>query len=79
MRFTLETNVFTFFDQIFSYVDVTDLARCACVCRSWKVLTQASALWSRVSKRITTQIEYSQNLSELIPGWELTQLSLPVT
>ena len=26
-----------------------DLARCACVCRSWKVLTQSNTLWSKVS------------------------------
>ena len=73
MRFTLEKNDFTFFDQIFSYIDVTDLARCACVCRSWKVLTQASALWSRVGKRMTTQILYCQNLSEFECTWSNKQ------
>ncbi|XP_052285316.1 dynein regulatory complex subunit 6-like isoform X3 [Dreissena polymorpha] len=34
--------------QIFKYVDVADLARCACVCRSWKVITQANTLWNRL-------------------------------
>ncbi|XP_052780096.1 dynein regulatory complex subunit 6-like isoform X2 [Mya arenaria] len=34
--------------QIFRYVDVADLARCACVCRSWKVITQANSLWNRL-------------------------------
>ncbi|XP_048257618.1 dynein regulatory complex subunit 6-like isoform X5 [Haliotis rufescens] len=34
--------------KIFGYLDVADIANCACVCRSWKVLTQASALWSRL-------------------------------
>uniref|UniRef100_A0A0B6Z5N4 F-box domain-containing protein n=1 Tax=Arion vulgaris TaxID=1028688 RepID=A0A0B6Z5N4_9EUPU len=35
--------------QIFSYLDVADIANCACVCRFWKVLTQANLLWSRVN------------------------------
>ncbi|XP_060578635.1 F-box and leucine-rich repeat protein 13-like isoform X2 [Ruditapes philippinarum] len=34
--------------QIFKHVDVADLARCACVCRSWKVITQANTLWNRL-------------------------------
>ena len=34
--------------QIFSYVDLKDLANCACVCRSWKVITQSSFVWCRV-------------------------------
>ncbi|XP_041348601.1 dynein regulatory complex subunit 6-like isoform X2 [Gigantopelta aegis] len=34
--------------KIFGYLDVADIANCACVCRSWKVLTQASMLWSRI-------------------------------
>ncbi|XP_053377632.1 dynein regulatory complex subunit 6-like isoform X5 [Mercenaria mercenaria] len=34
--------------MIFKYVDVADLARCACVCRSWKVITQANTLWNRL-------------------------------
>ncbi|CAG5125421.1 unnamed protein product, partial [Candidula unifasciata] len=35
--------------QVFSYLDMADLANCACVCRFWKVLTQANLLWSRVN------------------------------
>ncbi|XP_059176773.1 F-box and leucine-rich repeat protein 13-like [Physella acuta] len=35
--------------QIFSYLDVADLAHCACVCRFWKVLTQANLLWSKIN------------------------------
>ncbi|XP_025107990.1 dynein regulatory complex subunit 6-like isoform X5 [Pomacea canaliculata] len=35
--------------QVFSYVDIADLANCACVCRSWKVITQSGALWSRMN------------------------------
>ncbi|XP_012940737.1 dynein regulatory complex subunit 6 isoform X2 [Aplysia californica] len=35
--------------QIFSYLDVADIANCACVCRFWKVLTQANLLWSRIN------------------------------
>ncbi len=34
--------------KIFSYLDITDLARCSRVCRSWKVITQSSSLWSRL-------------------------------
>ncbi|KAL5014145.1 hypothetical protein ScPMuIL_008415, partial [Solemya velum] len=34
--------------KILSYVDLADLARCASVCRSWKVITQAHILWSRL-------------------------------
>jgi len=34
--------------QVFSYVDISDLARCAQVCRSWKVITQSSLLWNKV-------------------------------
>ncbi|CAL1538996.1 unnamed protein product [Lymnaea stagnalis] len=34
--------------QIFSFLDVADIANCACVCRFWKVLTQANLLWSKI-------------------------------
>ncbi|KAI0212426.1 Dynein regulatory complex subunit 6 [Lamellibrachia satsuma] len=34
--------------KIFGELDITDLARCACVCRSWKVLTQSNTLWSKL-------------------------------
>ncbi|KAK2190189.1 hypothetical protein NP493_87g05013 [Ridgeia piscesae] len=33
---------------IFAELDIMDLARCACVCRSWKVLTQSKFLWSKL-------------------------------
>lgn len=47
--------------QVFSYVDLKDLANCACVCRSWKVITQSSFVWCRmnfnqVRKNITDKI-----------------------
>ncbi|XP_076469222.1 F-box and leucine-rich repeat protein 13-like isoform X1 [Babylonia areolata] len=47
--------------QIFSYVDLKDLANCACVCRSWKVITQSSFVWCRmnfyeVRKKVTDKI-----------------------
>lgn len=47
--------------QIFSYVDLADLANCACVCRSWKVIVQAGMLWSKmnfyeVRKRVTDKV-----------------------
>ncbi|XP_030072401.1 F-box and leucine-rich repeat protein 13 [Microcaecilia unicolor] len=35
--------------KIFSYVNIVDLARCAQVCQSWKVLTQTSSLWSTIN------------------------------
>ncbi|XP_029473008.1 dynein regulatory complex subunit 6 isoform X2 [Rhinatrema bivittatum] len=34
--------------KIFSYINIVDLARCAQVCRSWKILTQTSSLWSSI-------------------------------
>ncbi|XP_013411676.1 F-box/LRR-repeat protein 13-like isoform X1 [Lingula anatina] len=38
--------------KIFSYVDIDDLARCAQVCRSWKILTQSHSLWTRLDLSI---------------------------
>lgn len=35
--------------QIFSYLDVIDLAHCSRVCRSWKILTQMSSLWNSLN------------------------------
>ncbi|XP_063304225.1 F-box and leucine-rich repeat protein 13 [Pelobates fuscus] len=34
--------------KIFVHVDLIDLARCAQVCRSWKIITQNSSLWSSI-------------------------------
>ena len=34
--------------RILAYLDVDDLARCAQVCRNWKMLTQSSMLWSKL-------------------------------
>uniref|UniRef100_S4R8P9 F-box domain-containing protein n=1 Tax=Petromyzon marinus TaxID=7757 RepID=S4R8P9_PETMA len=34
--------------KIFSYLDIMNLVKCAGVCRSWKVISQASILWSRM-------------------------------
>lgn len=47
--------------QIFSYLDIADIANCACVCRFWKVLTQANLLWSKINfsnvqKRVTDRV-----------------------
>ena len=35
--------------QIFSYLDLADISHCAQVCRSWKMITSYSSLWSRVN------------------------------
>ncbi|XP_078659476.1 F-box and leucine-rich repeat protein 13-like isoform X2 [Branchiostoma floridae x Branchiostoma belcheri] len=35
--------------KVFAYIDIADLVRCARVCRSWKVLTQSPALWTKVN------------------------------
>ncbi|KAK2141506.1 hypothetical protein LSH36_1090g00105 [Paralvinella palmiformis] len=47
--------------KVFSYVDISDLARCAQVCRSWKVITQSSLLWNKldltqVRHRVTDKV-----------------------
>lgn len=34
--------------RILSYLEVDDLARCAQVCRNWKMLTQSSMLWAKL-------------------------------
>ncbi|XP_078488406.1 F-box and leucine-rich repeat protein 13-like [Ciona intestinalis] len=35
--------------QIFSFLDLMDLGRCARVCRAWKVITGAPTLWSHLN------------------------------
>uniref|UniRef100_UPI00398EA77B F-box and leucine-rich repeat protein 13 isoform X2 n=1 Tax=Pristiophorus japonicus TaxID=55135 RepID=UPI00398EA77B len=35
--------------KIFNHLGVQELARCAQVCQSWKVLTQTSSLWSKMN------------------------------
>ena len=35
--------------EIFSYLDLIDLGRCAQVCRAWKVISGAPSLWSHVN------------------------------
>lgn len=34
--------------NIFRFVDLQDLVNCSRVCRTWKEITQATVLWSRV-------------------------------
>eukprot|EP00794_Sanderia_malayensis_P006047 gene6047-6749_t len=45
---------------IFSYVDLPDLIICSQVCRTWKIITQSTILWSRIDltkldKRISSK------------------------
>ena len=42
--------LFSTLSQIFSFVNVGDLGRCARVCRNWKVIIQANTLWSKVKE-----------------------------
>ena len=42
--------LFVTLSQIFSFVNVGDLGRCARVCRNWKVIIQANTLWSKVKE-----------------------------
>ncbi|XP_067915350.1 F-box and leucine-rich repeat protein 13 [Heterodontus francisci] len=35
--------------KIFTYLGVKELARCAQVCQSWKVIAQTSSLWSKIN------------------------------
>jgi len=43
--------------MVFSYIDLPDLITCSQVCRKWKMITQASALWSRIDlTKVTKQI-----------------------
>ncbi|XP_067861092.1 F-box and leucine-rich repeat protein 13-like [Heptranchias perlo] len=35
--------------KIFNYLGIRELARCAQVCQSWKVITQTSSLWSKIN------------------------------
>lgn len=39
--------------RILSYLEVDDLARCAQVCRNWKMLTQSSMLWAKLDLHAT--------------------------
>ncbi|CAF4613977.1 unnamed protein product, partial [Rotaria sp. Silwood1] len=40
--------------RVLAYLDVDDLARCAQVCRNWKMLTQSSMLWSKLDLHRTS-------------------------
>jgi len=42
--------------RILAYLDVDDLARCAQVCRNWKMLTQSSMLWSKLDLHRTHNV-----------------------
>ncbi|NXD12692.1 DRC6 protein, partial [Nothocercus nigrocapillus] len=42
--------------QIFRYVNLVDLARCAQVSQTWMLLTQNSSIWSDVSKIISCNV-----------------------
>ncbi|CAF1384829.1 unnamed protein product [Adineta ricciae] len=42
--------------RILAYLDVADLARCAQVCRNWKMLTQSSMLWAKLDLHQTRKV-----------------------
>ncbi|KAL3853207.1 hypothetical protein ACJMK2_016766 [Sinanodonta woodiana] len=46
---TLDARLQREYFEIFSYLDVADLSRCARVCRSWKIIAQASSLWCKLN------------------------------
>ncbi|XP_061187510.1 F-box and leucine-rich repeat protein 13-like isoform X3 [Saccostrea echinata] len=45
--------------KVFSFLDIADLARCACVCRSWKVIAYHSSLWNRLDfSKVRNRLAY---------------------
>ena len=42
--------------KILAHLDVADLARCAQVCRNWKMLTQSSMLWAKLDLHSTREV-----------------------
>eukprot|EP00795_Rhopilema_esculentum_P002093 gene2093-17665_t len=52
--------------MIFSYVDLPDLITCSQVCRTWKMITQSSYLWSRIDLTKITKRISSKAIASLI-------------
>ncbi|NWX99839.1 DRC6 protein, partial [Nothoprocta ornata] len=62
--------------QIFRYVNLVDLARCAQVSQTWMLLTQNSSIWSDVSKIISFKVLF-QFYQNFLDKWAACLLGTP--
>nr|XP_014436318.1 dynein regulatory complex subunit 6 isoform X5 [Pelodiscus sinensis] len=55
--------------QIFHYIDLIDLARCAQVSRSWMLLTQASSIWTDIDFSSVKHKVQDKTVEKILKKW----------
>ncbi|XP_064905209.1 F-box and leucine-rich repeat protein 13 isoform X2 [Columba livia] len=62
--------------QVFHYVNLVDLARCAQVSQTWMLLTQSSSLWSHINFSSVKHKVQDQVVVNILQKWRLYVLHL---
>ncbi|XP_063165430.1 F-box and leucine-rich repeat protein 13 [Candoia aspera] len=62
--------------QVFQYLNIVDLARCAQVCQSWKAMTQVGTVWSNINFSAVKGVITDKVVQRILLKWRTNVVQL---